>query len=109
MKKYSVAALCGFVEGLFLFKCRGIFFKNCDIKKTAFFLFYFAENKYRFRLRCGVCGRFINWRVPKRMEFFPDCAVGVKRKISQMLSENYVSDISGVLHYKSRAFKLLPD
>lgn len=40
---------------------------------------------------------------------FSDCAVGVKRKISQMLSENYVSDISGVLHYKSRAFKLLPD
>lgn len=94
MKKYSVAALCGFVEGLFLFKCRGIFFKIA-ILKNGFFLFYFAEYKYRFRIRCGARVRFINCRVPKRMEFFPDCAVGVKRKISPVLSENYVSDISG--------------
>lgn len=63
----------------------GNFFKIA-ILKNGFFLFYFAENKYRFRLRCGV-----GWK------FFP------------VLSENYVSDISGVLHYKSRAFKLLPD
>lgn len=97
------------LKGYFYLNAGEFFLKIAILKKRLFFLFYFAENKYRFRLRCGVCGRFINWRVPKRMEFFPDCAVGVKRKISQMLSENYVSDISGVLHYKSRAFKLLFD
>lgn len=73
----------------------GEFFFKIAILKNGFFLFYFAEYKYRFRIRCGARVRFINCRVPKRMEFFPDCAVGVKRKISPVLSENYVSDISG--------------
>ena len=108
MKKYSVAALCGFVEGLFLFKCRGIFFKIAILKKRLFSVLFCG---IQIQVSIALWGVWALYKLAcsKTNGVFSDCAVGVKRKISQMLSENYVSDISGVLHYKSRAFKLLFD
>ena len=108
MKKYSVAALCGFVEGLFLFKCRGIFFKIAILKKRLFSVLFCG---IQISFSIALWGVWALYKLSRSQTDggFSDCAVGVKRKISQMLSENYVSDISGVLHYISRAFKLLPD
>ena len=94
MKKYSVAALCGFVEGLFLFKCRGIFFKIA-ILKNGFFSVLFCGIQISFSNSLWSESALYKLSRSKTDGVFSDCAVGVKRKISQMLSENYVSDISG--------------
>lgn len=94
MKKYSVAALCGFVEGLFLFKCRGIFFKIA-ILKNGFFSVLFCGKQIQVSIALWGVWALYKLSRSKTNGVFSDCAVGVKRKISQMLSENYVSDISG--------------
>ena len=95
-------------KGYFYLNAGEFFLKIAILKKRLFSVLF-----------CGIQISFSNslWSesalyklaCSKTNGVFSDCAVGVKRKISQMLSENYVSDISGVLHYKSRAFKLLFD
>lgn len=108
MKKYSVAALCGFVEGLFLFKCRGIFFKIA-ILKNGFFSVLFCGKQIQVSIALWGVWALYKLACSKTDGVFSGLRCGVGWKFSPVLSENYVSDISGVLHYKSRAFKLLPD
>lgn len=87
----------------------GEFFLKIAILKNGFFSVLFCGKQIQVSIALWGVWALYKLACSKTNGVFPDCAVGVKRKISQMLSENYVSDISGVLHYKSRAFKLLPD
>ena len=75
MKKYSVAAFCGFVEGLFLFKCRGIFFKIA-ILKNGFFSVLFCGIQISFSNSLWSESALYKLSRSKTDGVFSDCAVG---------------------------------
>ena len=95
-------------KGYFYLNAGEFFLKIAILKKRLFSVLFCG---IQIQVSIALWGVWALYKLArsKTNGVFSDCAVGVKRKISQMLSENYVSDISGVLHYKSRAFKLLFD